>query len=64
LLDADYIPSLRAVQKVTLLVLLSIIVGPVSLGCLTAAGPMVHRNLANAPRKRKPQVRYPVRALF
>jgi len=64
LLDADYIPSLWAVQKITLLVLLSVIVGPMSLAGLTAARPIVHRNLANAPRKRKPQVRYPVRTLF
>jgi hypothetical protein len=64
LLDADYIPSLWGVQKMALLVLISIIVGPVSLACLTAARPIVHRNLANAPRKRKPHVRYPVRSLF
>jgi hypothetical protein len=64
MLDADYIPSLWAVQKMTLLVLLSIVIGPISLGCLMAAGPRVHRNLANAPRKRKPHVRYPVRSLF
>ena len=64
LLDADYIPSLWAVQKIALLVLLSIIVGPLSLNCMTEARPMMHRNLANAPRKRKPHVRYPVRGLF
>jgi len=64
LLDADYVPSLWAVQKIALLVLLSIIVGPLSLDCMTQAGPMMHRNLANAPRKRKPHVRYPVRSLF
>jgi hypothetical protein len=64
LLDADYIPSLWAVQKIALLVLISIILGPMSLAGLTAAAPMVHRYLANAPRKRKPHVRYPVRGLF
>jgi hypothetical protein len=64
LLDADYVPSLWAVQKIALLVLLSIIVGPLSLDCMTEAGPMMHRNLANAPRKRKPHVKYPVRSLF
>ena len=64
LLDADYIPSLWSVQKIALLVLVSIIHGPISLAGLAAAGPLVHRNLANAPRKRKPHVRYPVRGLF
>ena len=64
MLDADYIPSLCSVQNIALLVLVSIILGPLSLPALIAAGPSVHRNLANAPRKRKPHVRYPVRALF
>jgi hypothetical protein len=64
LLDADYVPSLWAVQKIALLVLLSIIVGPLSLDCMMQAGPMMHRNLANAPRQRKPHVSYPVRGLF
>jgi hypothetical protein len=53
-----------ALQNIALLVLVSIILGPLSLPALIAAGPSVHRNLANAPRKRKPHVRYPVRALF
>jgi hypothetical protein len=64
LLDADYIPSLWAVQKMTLLVLLAAVLGPLSLVVFIAAGPTVHRHLANAPRKRKPHVRYPVRGLF
>jgi len=64
LLDEDYIPSLWAVQKIVLLVLLSIVLRPMSLAGLMAAGPMVHRHLANAPRERKPHVRYPVRGLF
>jgi hypothetical protein len=64
LLGADYIPSLWAVQKIALLVLISIILGPMSLAGLTAAAPAVHRHLANAPRNRKPHVRYPVQALF
>jgi len=64
MLDADYIPSLCSVQNIALLVLVSIILGPLSLPALIAAGPSVHRNLANAPRKRKPHVRYPLRALF
>jgi hypothetical protein len=64
MLDAGYIPSLWSVQKISLMVLVSIILGPLSLPALIAAGPSVHRNIANAPRKRKPHVRYPVRALF
>ena len=62
--DAAYIPSLWAVQKMALLVLLSIVLGPLSLVDFIAALPVVHRRLANAPRKRKPQVIYPVRGLF
>jgi len=64
LLDADYIPSLWAVQKMMLLVLLAALLGPLSLGAFIAARPAVHRHLANAPRKRKPHVRYPIRGLF
>jgi hypothetical protein len=64
LLDADYIPSLWAVRKMMLLVLLAVVLGPLSLVNFITAGPAVHRHLTNAPRKRKPQVRYPVRGLF
>jgi hypothetical protein len=64
LLDADYFPSLWAVQKMTLLVLLAVVLGQLSIAEFIAAGPSVHRHLANAPRKRKPQVRYPVQGLF
>jgi hypothetical protein len=64
LLDADYIPSLWTVQKMMMLVLLAVVLGPLSLVNLIAAGPAVHRHLANAPRKRKPHVRYPIRGLF
>ncbi len=64
LLDADDIPSLWGVQKIVLVVLVSIILGPLSLAGLAAAGPLVHRHLANAPRKRKPHVRYPIPDLF
>jgi hypothetical protein len=52
------------VQKIVLVVLVSIILGPLSLADLAAAGPLVHSNLANAPRNRKPHVIYPVRGLF
>jgi hypothetical protein len=64
LLDAAYIPSLWAVQKTVLMVRLGIVLGPLSLASIVAAHAMVHRHLANAPRKRKPHVRYPVRDLF
>jgi hypothetical protein len=39
------------VQKIVLMVLVSIILGPLSLADLAAAGPLVLRNLASAPRK-------------
>ena len=64
MIDAAYVPSLWAVQKTALLVLLSIILGPLALATLTNADARVHRRLANAPRKRKPHVSYPVRDLF
>jgi len=64
LLDAAYIPSLWAVQKTVLMVLLRIILGPFSLASIIAPPETVHRLLANAPRKRKPHIRYPVRDLF
>jgi hypothetical protein len=62
--DAAYIPSLWAVQKTALLVLVSVVVGPLSLAGFLGAEPQVHRRLANAPRKRKIPVRYPVRGLI
>jgi hypothetical protein len=52
------------VQKTVLMVLLGIILGPISLASIVAAPAMVHRHLANAPRKRQPHIRYPVRDLF
>ena len=64
MLDAAYIPSLWAVQKTVLLVLLAVVLGPLSLAHITAANTKVHRHLANAPRKRKPHIKYPVRGLF
>jgi len=45
-------------------VLLAVVLGPLSLTDITAANTKVHRHLANAPRKRKPLIRYPVRSLF
>ena len=64
LLDAAYVPSLWAVQKTVLMVLLAVILGPVSLANILAAPASVHRHLANAPRKRKPAIQYPVQDLF
>jgi hypothetical protein len=64
LLNAAYIPSLWAVQKTVLMVLHAIVLGPLTLANIVAAQAMVHRRLANAPRKRKPHIRYPVRDLF
>lgn len=63
-LDAAYTPSLWAVQKVALMVLLGIVIGAIPIKDILAATPAVHRNLANAPRRRKPHVTYPIRALF
>jgi hypothetical protein len=64
LFDAAYIPSLWAVWKMALLALLAAVLGPLSIGDFILAGPEVHRALANAPRKRKPQVKYPIHSLF
>jgi len=64
LLEADYVPSIWAVQKTVLMVLLGLIIGPLSLADILAPRAVVHRHLANAPRKRKPHVSYPVRDLF
>ncbi len=64
LLDAAYVPSLWAVQKNVLLILLGIVIGPLSLASIVAPNAMVHRHLANAPRRRQPNVKYPVRDLF
>ena len=64
LLDAAYVPSLWAVQKTVLMVLLGIVIGPLSVASIVAPHPRVHRRLANAPRRRKPHIQYPVRDLF
>jgi hypothetical protein len=64
LLDAAYVPSLWAVQKTVLMVLLGIVIGPLSLASIVTPHAIVHRHLADAPRRRKPHVRYPVRDLF
>jgi hypothetical protein len=64
LFDDAYSPSLWAVQKTVLMVLLGIVLGPLSLASITTANAIVHRHLANAPRQRKTHITYPVRNLF
>ena len=64
LFDAAYTPSIWAVRKTVLMVLHSIILGPLSLTSIMAAQAIVHRHLANAPRKRRPHIAYPVHNLF
>jgi len=64
LLDAAYVPSLWAVQKTVLMVLLGIVIGPLSLASIVAPNAIVHRHLANAPQRRQPHIKYPVRNLF
>jgi len=46
------------------MVLLGIVIGPLSLASIVAPNAMVHQHLANAPRRRQPHVKYPVRNLF
>ena len=64
LLDAAYVPSLWAVQKTILMVLIGIVIGPLAIADILTPGANIHRHLANAPRTRKPHIRYPVRDLF
>ena len=64
LLDAAYVPSLWAVQKTVLMVLIGIVIGPLAITDILTSGADVHRHLANAPRMRKPHIRYPVHDLF
>ena len=64
LLSASYVPSLWAVQKTILMILLRVVLGPLSLASILEAHAAVHRRLANAPRKRRPHVRYPVHGQF
>ena len=64
LLDAAYTPSLWAIQKTVLMVLLGCVIGAIPIAGILNARPKAHRSLANAPRCRKPHVTYPVRGLF
>jgi hypothetical protein len=64
LLDAADSPSLWAVQKIVLMVLIGIVIGSLAIADVLTSSAIVHRHLANAPRRRKPHIRYPVRDLF
>ncbi len=64
MLDTVHISSLWPVQKAALLMLPAVALGPLSPINITTANTKAHRHLANAPRKRKPHIGYPVRALF
>ena len=46
------------------MLLLLAIIGAPRLHALINASPQLHRRLANTSRKRKPQIAYPIRALF
>ena len=50
-------PVSLAVQKTVPMILLSVVLGPLFLASIVAAKPIVHRPLANAPRKRKHHIR-------
>jgi hypothetical protein len=52
------------VQKTVSMVLIGIVIGPLAVADILAPRAIVHRHLANAPRKRNPHIRYPVRGLF
>ena len=51
-------------QKTVLLVLPGIVIGALPIAAILAAGQPVHRNLANAPGRRKPHVTYAVKRPF
>lgn len=48
-------------QHTTLLYLVRAVLGPLALDTLLHLDPSVYRRLAHPPRKRKPQIRYPLR---
>ena len=64
LIDAAYQPSLWRVQRTAILLLVLAVLGPLPISRMLDTGPTLHWLLANARRKRKPAVSYPVRALF
>jgi hypothetical protein len=61
LLDAASIPSLWRVSDIGRRAVLLAVVGGFAVDHLLRADPNVHHRLAHARRKRKPQVRYPLR---
>jgi len=52
------------VQKTVLRLLLDLVMGTLPLTAITNAQRHVHQQLANAPRKRRPAMIYPVMTLF
>jgi hypothetical protein len=61
LLDAGYVPSLWRAQRFVLRVLLPAVLGVLPINAVRDADRNVHRKLADTRRRRKPQIRYPVR---
>ena len=64
LLDHGCPPSLWRIQNTALLILVSLIIGPLRLDRLAGGDPHVHRCMAATKRNRKTAVRYPVRPLI
>jgi hypothetical protein len=64
LFDAAYLPSLWTAQKIALWALLDAIRGPFTIDALMHTGQATHKSFANAPRQRKPYIKYPRRPLF
>ena len=61
LLDAGYIPSLWQAHRFVLRALLPAVLGSLPIQAVQDPGRSVHRKLADTKRKRKPQIRYPLR---
>jgi hypothetical protein len=51
-------------QKIALWALLDAIRGPFTIDALMHTGQATHKSFANAPRQRKPYIKYPRRPLF
>ena len=64
LLDRGCPPSLWRVQKTALLILVSLIIGPLRLHRLTGGDQHVYRCMAPTRRNRKTAIHYPVRPLI
>jgi hypothetical protein len=61
LLDAGYLPSLWRTQRISFRLLLLAVIGPLAVDALLRADANVHRRLADARRKRRPDMPYPLR---